>query len=232
VGHPGGVKLSALPTAAVADACVRLKVPERAVSLRPAFPAPAIAGRVLPVRHAGSVDVFFEALQAATPGDVLVIDNEGRLDEGCIGDLTCLEALHHGAAGIVVDGCHRDSAALRSLGIPVWSRGAFPFGPRAARPRSQDALSMARVGPFFVTRDDVVAADEDGAVFVPHAEAPRVWDLAARIQRTESDQARRAQAGEPLCGQFQFPGYLAKRKADPQYGFRAHLRSLGKSIEE
>jgi regulator of RNase E activity RraA len=40
-----------------------------------------VAGRVLPVRHYGSVDVFLEALGRAEAGDVLVVDNGGRLDE-------------------------------------------------------------------------------------------------------------------------------------------------------
>src|SRR5687767_3829987 len=130
--------LPPLPTAAIADACVRLKVPDRAAALRPVLPGRTVAGRALPVRHAGSVDVFFEALQAAQPGDILCIDNGGRLDEGCIGDLTALEAMHHKVAAIVVDGTHRDTAALRELGLPVWSLGAFPFGPRAARLRPAD----------------------------------------------------------------------------------------------
>jgi hypothetical protein len=37
-----------------------------------------IAGRVLPVRHYGSVDVFLEAFSRAGAGDVLVIDNGGN----------------------------------------------------------------------------------------------------------------------------------------------------------
>ena len=43
-----------------------------------------IAGRVIPVRHAGSVDVFLEALERLGPdaaGGILVADNDGRLDE-------------------------------------------------------------------------------------------------------------------------------------------------------
>jgi regulator of RNase E activity RraA len=36
------------------------------------------AGRVRSARHAGSVDVFLEAVGVAQPGDVLVIDNGGR----------------------------------------------------------------------------------------------------------------------------------------------------------
>ena len=56
----------------------------------------------VPARHFGSVDVFLEAMQTAKPGEVLVIDNGGRLDEGCIGDLTALEAEHCGLSGIIV----------------------------------------------------------------------------------------------------------------------------------
>src|SRR5512140_949228 len=79
-----------LPTPLLADACVRLGISLR---LAPAGLAPVVSGSrvlgaVLPVRHAGSVDVFLEALASARPGDILVIDNAGRCDEGCIGDLT------------------------------------------------------------------------------------------------------------------------------------------------
>lgn len=224
-------RLEPLPTAAIADACVRLGVPERCVPLRAVLPGQVIAGPAVPVRHAGSVDVFFEALQSAPKGHVLVIDNEARLDEGCIGDLTTLEAMHHGAAAIVVDGCHRDSTAIRELGLPVWSRAAFPFGPRSARPRHTDALMSARIGGFDVHPGDVVAADDDGVVVVPAAQATRVWALAGRIVTSEAEQARRARAGEPLCEQFQVKAFLQKR-ADPALGFRAHLRALGKAIEE
>lgn len=51
-----------------------------------------LAGRVCPARHAGSVDAFLEAFQTAAPGDVLVADNGGRLEEACVGDLVALEA--------------------------------------------------------------------------------------------------------------------------------------------
>lgn len=225
--------LPALPTAAVADACVRLHVPVRQVTgLYALIPGRIAAGPVLPVQHAGSVDVFFEALQAAKPGAVLCIDNGGRLDEGCIGDLTVLEAIHHGCVGVLVDGAHRDTSALRQLSLPVWSRGRSPFGPLAARPRAKDALGAANVGGYRVTDDDVVVLDEDGAVFVPADRAPKVWELAARIQKTELEQAQLARKGTPLCEQFQVKAYLAAKAKDPSLGFRAHLRAIGKAIEE
>ena len=58
------------PTAALADACVRLGVPLRVgpASLRPIAAHAPIAGPALPVTHAGSVDVFLEAIDDAPPG--------------------------------------------------------------------------------------------------------------------------------------------------------------------
>src|SRR5215475_6238816 len=101
---------SELSTPLIADACLRLKLPLRLApfGIRPLTMESHIAGRVLPARHYGSVDIFLEAMGAAQPGDILIIDNEGRRDEGCIGDLTALEAKASGLAGIIVWGCHRD----------------------------------------------------------------------------------------------------------------------------
>src|SRR5581483_8611973 len=98
-----------LSTPLVADACVRAGVPLRAApaGIRPVLLGQRIAGRVLPARHYGSVDVFLEAFGAAEPGDLLVVDNGGRTDEACVGDLTVLEAAAAGVAGLVVWGLHR-----------------------------------------------------------------------------------------------------------------------------
>ena len=73
-------------------------------------PGSRLAGRASPTRHVGSVDIFLEAFETAAPGDVLVVDNGGRLDEACVGDLVVLEAQAAGLDGIVIWGLHRDTA--------------------------------------------------------------------------------------------------------------------------
>ena len=223
-----------LTTPLVADACLRLGVPFRiaAVGIRSLIAGHHIAGAALPARHYGSVDVFLEAMAAATPGDILVIDNQGRTDEGCIGDLTILEAEASGLAGIVVWGCHRDSEELRRIGFPVFSYGSCPAGPQRLDQREDEALSVARFGDFTVRRKEIVFADSDGVLFVPQERIEEILSTARAIQRTERAQAEAIRGGMKLRDQLQFDDYLAGRKADPALTFRQHLRRIGGAIEE
>jgi regulator of RNase E activity RraA len=191
-----------------------------------------VAGRALPVRHYGSVDVFLEAYAAARPGDVLVIDNAGRVDEACIGDLAVLEARSAGVAAILVWGLHRDTAELAAIGLPVFSYGAFPFGPLRLDPREPEALHSARFGAHLVTEGSTVFADDDGVLFVPSGEVPRILAAAKAIRDTERAQAERIAAGDTLRRQTRFEDYLLRRAQDPGYTFRAHLRRVGGAIEE
>ncbi len=100
-----------LTTPLLADACVRAGVPVRCgpAELRAVIPGSRLAGRVLPAVHAGSVDVFLEAISMAQAGDILVADNAGRLDEACVGDLTVLDARAGWVDGVVIWGLHRDT---------------------------------------------------------------------------------------------------------------------------
>ncbi|HUJ05924.1 MAG TPA: RraA family protein [Streptosporangiaceae bacterium] len=223
-----------LSTALVADACVRAAVPVRAAppGIRAVVPGHRVAGRALPVRHYGSVDVFLEAFGAAGQGDVLVIDNGGRRDEACVGDLAVLEAEAAGLAGVVVWGLHRDTAELAEIGLAVFSYGSYPPGPLRLDEREPEALSSAQFGPHVVTGSDVVFGDDDGVLFVAAERAGEILAAAGRIWQTEREQARRIRAGQTLRQQTDFPGYLARRAADPSYTFRRHLRQAGAAIEE
>ena len=224
-------RFAALTTAHLADACLRAQVPVRCAGVHPVVPGSRLAGRVVPARHAGSVDVFLEALESAEPGDVLVVDNGGRLDEACVGDLVVLEAKAAGLAGVVIWGLHRDTADIRAIGLPVFSLGAIPTGPLHARARPGDALGSAVAGDWTVDASDLVLGDDDGVLFVPADRAGDLLTLAETIRDTERHQAGQIRAGVSLRDQVRFDAYLTRRQQEPALTFRDHLRAVGGAIE-
>jgi 4-hydroxy-4-methyl-2-oxoglutarate aldolase len=225
-------EFAGLSTPLVADACLRRKVPLRVAppGIAAVIPGPQIAGRALPARHYGSVDVFLEALGSAGHGDVLVVDNGGRADEACVGDLVVLEAQAAGLGGVVVWGLHRDTPELTRIGLPVFSYGRCPAGPVRLDEQEPSALASARFGSCLVTGADIVLGDD--VVFIASGQAEEVLATARQIAQAERDQARKIQAGQTLRQQTTFGEYLARRAAEPSYTFRQHLRQIGGAIEE
>jgi 4-hydroxy-4-methyl-2-oxoglutarate aldolase len=223
-----------LSTPLVADACIRAGAPLRVAppGIGAVIPGQRIAGRALPARHYGSVDVFLEAFSGATHGDVLVVDNGGREDEACVGDLVVLEAQAAGLAGVIVWGLHRDTAELTQIALPVFSYGRCPAGPVRIAEQEASALVSARFGACVVTRDDIVFGDDDGVVFVAASQAGHVLAAARQIGEVERNQALKIQAGQTLRQQTAFTEYLARRAVEPTYTFRRHLRQVGGVIEE
>lgn len=223
-----------LSTPLIADAALRLQLPVRIAQfgIRPIIPGQSLAGRPLPAKHFGSVDVFFEAMESAEPGDVLVIDNNGRTDEGCIGDLTALEAKASNLAGMVIWGTHRDTPELKQIGFPIFSFGSCPSGPQRLDRRTEDALRAAKFGHFEVTREDAVFADDDGCVFVELKSVEQILKIAREIWAKERKQADQIKAGRTLRNQLKFADYLKKRATNPEHTFREHLREMGGAIEE
>jgi 4-hydroxy-4-methyl-2-oxoglutarate aldolase len=227
------VQMNQLSTAAVADASVELGVTVRVApaSLRPLIPDKLFAGPAHPITHLGSVDVLLETIDDASPGGVLVVDNGGRVDEACVGDMITLEAKLAGFVGIVIWGLHRDTAQVRRIGLPVHSLGAYPFGPRRI-PSAGRAMHTASLDGALVLAGDLVIADDDGVLFLGPERRDEIIATAQAIQTTEHAQVERMRADVSLREQLDFGAYRERQAADATLTLRRYLQERGNAIEK
>lgn len=226
-------QLSNLTTPHLADGCLKTNVPVRCgpSGLQPLVRSMRCVGRARPVRHVGSIDIFFEALQGATPGEILVIDNGGRLDEACVGDIVALELRTAGFTGIVIWGLHRDSKELSELDFPIFSLGALPTGPQRLNDRPTDIFDRAMVGTHVVSRGDFVVADANGVLFLPEDRLDDIIAAAITYRETEARQLKAMSAGRTYRSQVRFDEYMSRRERDASYGFRQHLKEIAAAGE-
>ena len=192
----------------------------------------SIVGAIRPVRHSGSVDIFFEALDRSKESEILVVDNQARLNEGCIGDLIVAETKRKKLKAIIIWGAHRDTHELISMKFPVFSYGSFPSGPLADRRREDNDLTHISFGNAQLDEGHGVIVDRDGAVFYDRASQSELFKTARQIAQVEGRQRKAIEAGIGLDAQLGFEKYLQERKVNPQLSFRAFLRRSGGEIEQ
>jgi 4-hydroxy-4-methyl-2-oxoglutarate aldolase len=125
----------------------------------------------------------------AQKGEVLVIDNGGRLDTATWGEFHCYACKQNGVAGAVIDGATRDGPEIRSSGFPTFVRGLTPVSSKwdlkTASINEPVMLGLVQVNP-----GDVVFADETGIVVIPAAKKELVLSKANEFRAAED--SRRA----------------------------------------
>lgn len=123
------------------------------------------------VRFAGSVSTVqcFEdnsvvkaALEAPGDGRVLVVDGGGSLRRALVGGNIAAAAARNGWAGVVIDGCVRDSAELARCDIGIRALALVPM-PTERRNQGRRDVTIHLRGVRIVPGDWLVA-DEDGIV--------------------------------------------------------------------
>jgi regulator of RNase E activity RraA len=141
------------------------------------------------------------AIEAMPAGCIAVVDAMGITDAGIFGDILCARMARRGVAALVSDGVVRDAAGVLGTGLPVWCQGA-------AAPPSVAALTFVAwqqpigCGGVAVFPDDVVVADDDGAVLIPQALLAEVAETAAEQERQETWIMQEIEAGAALPGLY------------------------------
>jgi regulator of RNase E activity RraA len=177
----------------VADGLRPLTIPRKVtgpvltVELGPVAGAAAGGGR-----HLGTA-----AIEAALPGDVIVVAAGGRLDAAGWGGVLSLAAVIHRIGGVIVDGACRDVDESVALGLPVYARAAVPA---TARGRHAEVgwNTPVDVAGVRVQPGDLVIADGSGVVFLPATRVAEIITAAEDIIAKEAEMAARIRAGEPV----------------------------------
>jgi len=95
-------------------------------------------------------------------GRVLVVDGGASLRRALLGGNLGAAAARNGWAGVVLDGCVRDTAELAHLGIGIRALAAMPL-PTEKRNAGQRDIAV-QVQGVWVRPGDWLYADEDGMV--------------------------------------------------------------------
>ena len=141
------------------------------------------------------------AIEDMPAGCVAVVDANGCKDAGFWGDILSARMAKRGVAALVSDGVVRDAAGVLSTGLPVWCAGvAAP--PSVAGLTFVDWQQPIGCGGVAVFPDDVIVADQDGAVVIPAAMVDEIVPLAVEQERLEGWIMDEVHRGVPLPGLY------------------------------
>lgn len=142
----------------------------------------------------GKTHLGIKAIEAANKGDVIIIDNGGRIDTSCWGGILANGAQMKGVSGVVIDGACRDLDDCVEIGFPVYARGTVVATARG-RVMEESTNVMIQFGGVQVRPGDVVMGDRSGVVIVPIEIAEAVLDKAEELWQKEEDMIAEIRAG-------------------------------------
>ena len=141
------------------------------------------------------------AIEQMPAGCMVVVDALGVTDAGIFGDILCARMKKRGVAALITDGAVRDLAGVLGTDLPVWCGGA-------AAPPSVAGLTFVAwqqpigCGGVAVFPNDIVVADNDGAVLIPAALLDDVIAASVEQERLEGWIMEQVDSGQALPGLY------------------------------
>ena len=120
----------------------------------------------------------------AKQGDVVVVDNGGRVDLATWGEFHGYACKQNGVAGAIVDGATRDGPEIRTSGFPTFVRGLSPVSSRWDL-KTASINEPVMLGRVEVNPGDIIFADETAVVVIPESKKAVVLAKANEIRRVE-----------------------------------------------
>ncbi len=179
------------------------------VAARSRFVGPASTLRYAPARE--DLEAVSSISHPANPakalietmpsGGVMMIDMQGSLAGGALGDVLIARLIARGIAGVVADGAMRDAGPLSVMAMPVFCRGV------TAPPSFNGLLAIEKnvpigCGGVLVYPGDIVCADEDGVLVIPTHLADKIARDGLEQEQMEAWIKKRIEAGESIEGLY------------------------------
>ena len=141
------------------------------------------------------------AIEAMPNGCIAVVDAMGITDAGIFGDILCARMVKRGVTALITDGVVRDVEGVLGTGLPVWCNGY-------AAPPSVAGLTFVGwdqpigCGGVAVFPNDIVVADQDGAVLIPQTQLDHVLSEGPEQERMEGWIVNEVNNGAVLPGLY------------------------------
>jgi regulator of RNase E activity RraA len=138
-----------------------------------------------------------KAIEAAERGDVIVIDNGGRLDTSCWGGVLTNGAKMKGVSAVVVDGAIRDLDDCMDARFPVYARGTVVATARG-RIMEEATNVMIQFAGVQVRPGDMVMGDRSGVVIIPQEKLDETLAKAEELCAIEERMVAEIRAGASI----------------------------------
>ncbi len=124
------------------------------------------------------------AIEAMPDGCIAVIAADGVTDAGVFGDILCQRMKQRNVLAMITDGVVRDLEGVLQTGLAVWAKGT-------SAPASVAGLTFINwqepigCGGVAIMPDDLIVADNDGAVVVPAELVTEVLEASIEQEKLE-----------------------------------------------
>ena len=186
-------KFRDIPCAAVSDCMGRLY--SGGASLRPMHKGGTVlAGPAFTVKtRPGDNLAVHKAIDLAAPGDIIVVDAGGALNNALVGEMMLTHAETRGIAGVVIYGAIRDYGHVSNHTFPVFAAGITHIGPYQSGPG--EVNRAVAINGMVIEPGDLVLGDDDGLLCVPFDAVDDIYAEAYKRLQGENAQRERVRNG-------------------------------------